>query len=126
MSFLNKLKTIVSKSSGSHSLVLASNSSPPGSKITSNINKFISALNGEKEWECPCGHKFRDSAEWFVCAPALCEVPSCPNKKFYIDGPGRALLEANSGGITMKSVSTSKKKSVSTDRKSEGGAGSRI
>lgn len=126
MSFLSKLKTIVGKSNGSRAVALATQSSKSSSRVTDSINNFISTLNGEKEWECPCGHKFRDSSEWFVCAPALCEVPSCPNKKFYVDGPGRALLEANSAGISMKPAQAASHSGNSVSLKPEGGAGSRI
>eukprot|EP00796_Vickermania_ingenoplastis_P009582 gene9582-6737_t len=97
--FLNKLKSVVSKTAGSKASALTTTSKP--SSFSDNLSKIISSF-GEKEWQCPCGHKFRDSGEWVVGSPALCEVPSCPNKRFYIDGPGRALLEANPGGIAIK------------------------
>lgn len=65
---------------------------------------ITSKLFGEREWQCPCGHKFRAAGEWVACAPIYCEVPSCPNPKYYIDGPGRALLEANPSGVKLTEV----------------------
>lgn len=105
MSFLNKIKTFVGKTAVSNATSLTTTSPKQGLK--ENLSKFITTINtfGEREWQCPCGHKFRDSNEWVVGSPALCEVPSCPNRKYYVNGPGRALLEANPGGINMKPVS---------------------
>lgn len=128
MSFLNKLKTIVTKTGGSKVTAIATTSTRQNPTFTESINKIISSINGEeKEWQCPCGHKFRDSGEWVVGSPALCEVPSCPNKKFYIDGPGRALLEANPGGITMKPAESCVEPPSTCDSKTTSrGIGSRI
>lgn len=46
----------------------------------------------EKEWRCGCGHVFRDSGDWQACEPSRCEAPSCPNPKFFLDGPGKNML----------------------------------
>jgi hypothetical protein len=62
----------------------------------------------EKEWQCPCGFKFKAGGEWVACAPIYCEVPRCPNPKYYVDGPGRALLEANPQGVRLQEVDNSK------------------
>ncbi|CUI15014.1 Hypothetical protein, putative [Bodo saltans] len=62
----------------------------------------------EKEWQCPCGHKFKAGGEWVACAPIHCEAPRCPNPKYYVDGPGRALLEASPQGVRMQEVDHSK------------------
>ncbi|EPY43653.1 hypothetical protein AGDE_00268 [Angomonas deanei] len=80
-------------------------------------------LNDEREWQCPCGHKFRAGGEWTACAPIHCEVPSCPNPKYYIDGPGRALLEANPSGVKLEEVSNNPKLQAPSGK---GGVGSRF
>jgi hypothetical protein len=64
------------------------------------MNK-LSAVFGEeeKEWKCHCGHVFRAAGEWVPTEPCNCEAPGCPNPRYFLDGPGRAMLEArNSGG----------------------------
>lgn len=126
MSLLKKLKTVVAPSIGKRATDITVSQPVKKSNFIKSVNKVISSVNGEpKEWHCPCGHKFWDSGEWMVCAPALCEVPSCPNKRYYIDGPGRALLEANPSGISMKSAASSLQKQE-LKGKTPGGIGSRI
>ena len=46
----------------------------------------------EKEWRCSCGHVFRASGDWEACEPSRCEAPRCPNPKFFLDGPGKNML----------------------------------
>jgi hypothetical protein len=58
----------------------------------------------DKEWKCHCGHVFRAPGEWYPTEPAYCEAPACPNPTFYLDGPGRAMLD--SGDIKGKPLPT--------------------
>ncbi|CCW63550.1 unnamed protein product [Phytomonas sp. EM1] len=108
MSFTERFKTYVSRSVGSavgHSLVASSN--PPAASFSQAYGytkQIMKTVFGEKEWQCPCGHKFRAAGEWIACAPIYCEVPSCPNPKYYIEGPGRALLESNPSGVKLQEV----------------------
>eukprot|EP00758_Cryptobia_borreli_P005588 Tbor_TRINITY_DN4929_c5_g1::TRINITY_DN4929_c5_g1_i4::g.9722::m.9722 len=76
----------------------------PLKTLLKEMNNFANniLLSQEKEWVCPCGHTFRAAGEWIACLPIACEVPSCPNPKYYISGKGRALLEASPGGVRLQ------------------------
>ncbi|SYZ63544.1 hypothetical_protein (plasmid) [Leishmania braziliensis MHOM/BR/75/M2904] len=132
MIFLEKLKMIVGRSAGSRAgkaLTTSAGVAPPRlSEAWSQAKAITNKLFEEREWQCPCGHKFRAAGEWVACAPIYCEVPSCPNPKYYIDGPGRALLEANPSGVKLEEVVNSRG-SVSPQEASfqkPGGVGSRF
>lgn len=109
----DKLKTIVGAKGGqAFGNALATQGGGPNQanfqKLMSQVMTTTSKFFEEKEWQCPCGHKFRAPGEWMACAPVYCEVPTCPNPKFYLDGPGRALLEANPQGVKLQEVDPSK------------------
>lgn len=120
----DKFKTFVARSGAAStqnalSSVLAS-SVPAGQQnsiqgLMSQAVKMGSKLFEEKEWQCPCGHKFRAGGDWVACAPIHCEVPSCPNPKYYVDGPGRALLEANPQGVRLKEVTSNNNNTIGSD-----------
>lgn len=131
MVFIDKLKTIVGRSAGGKvgNALATSNGAPPSfAQALSQAMAMTNKLFEEREWQCPCGHKFRAGGEWVACAPIYCEVPSCPNPKYYIDGPGRALLEANPSGVRLEAVdsSTSLPSSSKNEPKGPGGVGSRF
>lgn len=117
---INSLKSFVSKSmaggAGGSGLTVQNSSLSPsaGGKATgfaslmAEAQKIASTLMQEKEWQCPCGHKFRASGEWIATVPAMCEVPTCPNPKYYLSGAGRALLEANPSGVKLEQVDPSR------------------
>lgn len=92
-------KTIVGKRAGA--LVPTTSNSDAMKNMVSMVQGAAHALLIDKEWVCPCGHKFRASGEWVATVPTMCEVPNCPNPKYYLDGPGRALLEANPQGVKL-------------------------
>ena len=71
------------------------------SQVMTQTSKFFE----EKEWQCPCGHKFRTRRVVGLCS---CRSPNMPHPKFYLDGPGRALLEANPQGVKLQEVDPSK------------------
>ncbi|EPY37083.1 hypothetical protein STCU_00214 [Strigomonas culicis] len=104
----DKLKTFVGQSAGKkvgNALTTASGSPSSSQSLLAKVfAETASKMFEDKEWQCPCGHKFRASGEWIACAPIYCEVPSCPNPKYYISGPGRALLEANPSGVKLEEV----------------------
>eukprot|EP00744_Colponema_vietnamica_P011529 GILI01016219.1.p1 GENE.GILI01016219.1~~GILI01016219.1.p1 ORF type:complete len:141 (+),score=29.48 GILI01016219.1:83-505(+) len=75
--------------------------------LMAEAQKMANSLMQEKEWQCPCGHKFRAHGEWIATVPAMCEVPTCPNPKFYLSGAGRALLEASPQGVRLEQVDPS-------------------
>ncbi|KAG5485045.1 hypothetical protein LSCM1_07125 [Leishmania martiniquensis] len=110
MVFIDKLKTLVSRgvgSRGGNALTCSTGAAPPTfAEAWNQAKAMTNKLFEEREWQCPCGHKFRAAGEWVACAPIYCEVPSCPNPKYYIDGPGRALLEANPSGVRLEEVKT--------------------
>lgn len=132
MVLIDKFKTLVGRNMGSrgvNALTTSGGAAPPTFAEAWNQAKAITnKLFEEREWQCPCGHKFRAGGEWVACAPIYCEVPSCPNPKYYIDGPGRALLEANPSGVKLEEVkgSTSAGGSVPEASKKPGGVGSRF
>ncbi|KAG8344036.1 hypothetical protein ERJ75_001328600 [Trypanosoma vivax] len=104
---LGKIKTIVSRHLGQNtgnSLITSVSAKPSLKEAVNQAVQVTQKLFGEREWQCPCGHKFRASGEWVATLPIYCEVPSCPNPKFYVDGPGRALLEANPSGVRLGEV----------------------
>lgn len=118
--FLQNIKKIVSRttslsssSSSSSSGALSNNNLATTTTTTSSsssteaasaaFNKGITTLKTkvfdtilsefqEKEWRCSCGHVFRASGEWQACEPLSCEAPRCPNPKFFLDGPGKSML----------------------------------
>lgn len=117
----DSFKTFVTKSfssGGGGNSMTVQNSSIATSGNNSRASSFMSlmaeaqkiagSLMQEKEWQCPCGHKFRASGEWVATVPAMCEVPSCPNPKFYLSGAGRALLEASPQGVRLEQVDPSR------------------
>lgn len=63
----------------------------------------------EREWKCPCGHVFRASGHWEPTEPARCEAPGCPNPKFYLDGPGRQMLEDGTAKMQVGGEPSKKK-----------------
>ncbi|KAG5484261.1 hypothetical protein CUR178_07417 [Leishmania enriettii] len=132
MALIDKLKTLFCRSVGSRSgnaLTCSTGAAPPSfAEAWNEAKAMTSKLFEEREWQCPCGHKFRAAGEWVACAPTYCEVPSCPNPKYYIDGPGRALLEANPSGVKLEEVSTSGGSATSPadSGKKTGGVGSRF
>ncbi|GET86593.1 hypothetical protein, conserved [Leishmania tarentolae] len=132
MVFIDKLKTMVNRSVGlraGNALTTSSGAAPPTfSEVWNQAKAMTSKLLEEREWQCPCGHKFRAAGEWVACAPIYCEVPSCPNPKYYIDGPGRALLEANPSGVKLEEVSSTDRgvTSEAYSGKKPGGVGSRF
>lgn len=112
---LDKLKSMVGQKAGAAaSKSLATTTHAPssvggvGAMITSSIDcvkkteafGMLSKLFEEKEWQCPCGHRFRSNDEWLVCEPVYCEVPNCPNPKFYLSGKGAAMIEAGTAKPT--------------------------
>ncbi|KEG10323.1 hypothetical protein DQ04_03881080 [Trypanosoma grayi] len=102
---LDKIKTFVSRQAGQKvgNALTTSSGAPPSLKdALSQAMQMTSKLFDEREWQCPCGHRFRASGEWVATLPIYCEVPSCPNPKYYVDGPGRALLEANPSGVKLQ------------------------
>lgn len=106
---LDKLKTLVGQKTaraGVNALTSQSTASNPSSlqEMFAQAAKMSSKFFEEREWQCPCGHKFRAGGDWVACAPIYCEVPNCPNPKYYVDGPGRALLEANPQGVRLQEV----------------------
>ncbi|RNF27204.1 uncharacterized protein Tco025E_00578 [Trypanosoma conorhini] len=104
---LGKIKTFVSRQAGQKAgnALTTSSGAPPTLKDAFNqALQMTSKLFEEREWQCPCGHKFRASGDWVATLPIYCEVPSCPNPKYYVDGPGRALLEANPSGVKLQEV----------------------
>ncbi|KPA76076.1 hypothetical protein ABB37_08206 [Leptomonas pyrrhocoris] len=132
MVLIDKFKTLVGRNVGSRAgsaLTTSSKAAPPTFVEAWNQAKAMtSKLFEEREWQCPCGHKFRAAGEWVACAPIYCEVPSCPNPKYYIDGPGRALLEANPSGVKLEEVNSSNSSGVTgaSSGKKTGGVGSRF
>lgn len=116
----DKLKTIVARSAANKGQsmmgnALSTQAQQGGQVPQQGFQQFMSQaiqlsqkLFEEKEWQCPCGHKFRAHGEWIACAPIYCEVPNCPNPRYYVDGPGRALLEANPSGVRLEQVDPSK------------------
>ncbi|KAG5506352.1 hypothetical protein JIQ42_07970 [Leishmania sp. Namibia] len=132
MVLIDKLKTLVGRSVVSRSgkaLTCSTGTAPPTfAEAWNQAKAMTNKLFEEREWQCPCGHKFRAAGEWVACAPIYCEVPSCPNPKYYIDGPGRALLEANPSGVKLEEVSTSGVSAAShaDSAKKTGGVGSRF
>lgn len=130
MVFLDNLKTFVGRSAGNkaaNALQTNVSGAPPPSfaQAFNQAAALASKMFEEREWQCPCGHKFRAPGEWVACAPIYCEVPSCPNPKYYIDGPGRALLEANPSGVKLEQV-TDGKASTGAGKKGPAGVGSRF
>jgi hypothetical protein len=126
----DKLKTIVGRTGAAQGNALIQNAMsksgssgmmvPGGGSASSGMPASLQQLMNqavqlggklfeETEWQCPCGHKFRAGGEWIACAPIHCEVPNCPNPKYYVDGPGRALLEANPQGVRLQEVRNSKR-----------------
>ena len=113
-SLLQNIKKIVTRasstSSSSSSSAAVSTQVQNNLSTTSNNNENESAFNKgittlktkvfdtilsefqEKEWRCSCGHVFRASGEWQACEPSRCEAPRCPNPKFFLDGPGKQML----------------------------------
>jgi hypothetical protein len=132
MVLIDKLKTIVGRNVGSragNALTTSIGAAPPTFAAAWNQAKAMtSKFFEEREWQCPCGHKFRAAGEWVACAPIYCEVPSCPNPKYYIDGPGRALLEANPSGVKLEEVNSSSSPGNAglSSGKKTGGVGSRF
>lgn len=132
MVLIDKFKTLVGRNAGSRAGNALTTSvgaaAPTFAEAWNHAKAMTSKLFEEREWQCPCGHKFRAAGEWVACAPIYCEVPSCPNPKYYVDGPGRALLEANPSGVKLEEVKNSGNSSsagTSTGKKS-GGVGSRF
>lgn len=128
-----RLKTVVSKTvlskgsavaTGGSSSVVVSSGASGGSfmSVIQEASRLANSIFEEKEWQCPCGHKFRASGEWVATMPAMCEVPTCPNPKYYLQGEGRALLEANPDGVRLEQVDNSKVLSEG-DKKVSGGGG---
>ncbi|AAZ13234.1 uncharacterized protein TEOVI_000093400 [Trypanosoma equiperdum] len=113
---LDKIKTIVTRhASQSVSKALTTANNRPSLKdAVSQAAQMTAKLLGEREWQCPCGHKFRASGEWVATLPVYCEVPSCPNPKYYVDGPGRALLEANPSGVRLGEVKAEGKPTIAS------------
>ncbi len=102
------IKTVVSRASGStgaaESGALVASSA--GSGVKGAVQKAMEIAGfAEREWKCHCGHIFRAEGEWYPTEPCYCEAPGCPNPTFYLDGPGRAMLEG-------KTASTSDTKSI--------------
>lgn len=133
MVLIDKLKTMVGRNMGAragNALTTSSGAAAPSFAEAWNQAKALtSKLFEEREWQCPCGHKFRAAGEWVACAPIYCEVPSCPNPKYYIDGPGRALLEANPSGVKLEEVNSSTggaSEARGGSAKKPGGVGSRF
>lgn len=126
MVLVDKLKTFVGRSASGaigNALTTSPGQAPPS--FAQAVNQAIAMttkLFEEREWQCPCGHKFRAAGEWVACAPIYCEVPSCPNPKYYIDGPGRALLEANPSGVKLSEV-TDGQQTPGTPGKTKGPGG---
>ena len=114
---LGKLKSFVGRQAagGASALVPASSSSSSSpqtvSQAVAQAGQLVKKIFGdeEKEWKCPCGHIFRASGDWVACAAVYCEVPSCPNPKYYLEGAGRALLEANPQGVKLEQVKPASK-----------------
>ena len=109
MVFGKLFKTVVSRATGAQAatgtgLVAAESATDLKAAMSKAMN--LAGL-GEKEWKCHCGHVFRAAGEWYPTEPAYCEAPACPNPTFYLDGPGRAMLESGKMG-----ASTSDSKSV--------------
>lgn len=130
MVFLDGLKTFIGRAAGNkagNALQTSVSGAPPPSlaQAFNEAAKMASKMFEEREWQCPCGHKFRASGEWVACAAVYCEAPSCPNPTFYLDGPGRALLEANPAGVKLQEV-TDGKTSSSNAKKGPGGVGGRF
>lgn len=131
-----RLKTVVAKSvlskgsaaaAGGSSSVVVSNASGAGGtsfmSVIQEASRIANSIFEEKEWQCPCGHKFRASGEWVATVPAMCEVPTCPNPKFYLEEKGRALLEANPNGVRLEQVDNSKALPEGDKKVSSGGCG---
>ena len=105
-SWSSVLKTVVGKATGKaggNDSLVASAGSGGGAKTgaagaLASIKTQMEAMFEEKEWTCHCGHKFKAAGEWYPTEPASCEAPGCPNPSYYIDGPGRAMLEAGGCG----------------------------
>jgi hypothetical protein len=110
----NFIKTVVSRSgktggAGAGSLVTTSGGAGVELKKALVTAMGMAGLS-EKEWKCHCGHVFRAAGEWYPTEPSYCEAPGCPNPTFYLDGPGRAMLESGKGNAA-----------ATTDTKSVGG-----
>ncbi|CCW71348.1 unnamed protein product [Phytomonas sp. Hart1] len=129
MSFTDRLKTYVSRSVGGavgNSLITSAKTPEASfSHAFGQTKQLVNTLFVQKEWQCPCGHKFRAAGEWVACAPIYCEVPSCPNPKYYIDGPGRILLESNPSGIRLEEVKN-RLEPTNSDTKQPKGVASRF
>lgn len=127
---LNQIKTMVSRSAGKsagNALTTSTGGPPPSfAQALNQAMQMTSKFFEEREWQCPCGHKFRAGGEWVACAPIYCEVPSCPNPKYYIDGPGRALLEANPSGVKLEEVKSDGQIPASSGKTKPAGVGSRF
>lgn len=126
----DSLKTFVARSAGNkvgNALTTSTGAAAPSlSNVFNHARELANKLLEEKEWQCPCGHKFRASGEWVACAAIYCEVPSCPNPKYYIDGPGRALLEANPSGVKLQQITPGNVQKSASSPKSPVGVGSRF
>jgi hypothetical protein len=107
----NLIKSVVGRkgtSAAGGALVSTTSSASEGVKKA--MSSAMAAMGlAERDWTCQCGHKFRAEGEWYPTEPSYCEAPGCPNPTFYLDGPGRAMLEGKSSGAK------------STDTKSIGG-----
>jgi hypothetical protein len=102
MSGIGKLiKSVVGRKGAGSSGALVSTSSSATDGVKNAVTNAMSAIGlGEREWNCQCGHKFRAEGEWYPTEPCYCEAPGCPNPTFYLDGPGRAMLEGKSAKST--------------------------
>ncbi len=107
MSQFSGLKSFVSKFSGkaksaAESSLVSSSTTKSSSTGSDNVlMQFVAKVNSKlesyepvKEWKCWCGHVFKAPGEWYPTEPAMCEAPGCPNPKFFLSGPGRAMLAA--------------------------------
>jgi hypothetical protein len=81
------------------------------------MNASMQAQGGggaEVELECWCGHKFRVPAwqkdSWVPTFATACQVPTCPNPKFFIEGEGKRMLDEGKGGTPLKSTPVPPKK----------------
>jgi len=112
--FLQNIKKIVTRAASSSNNASSASSSAVSTQIQGGLsntnssnesafNKGITTLKTkvfdtilsefqEKEWRCSCGHVFRASGDWEACEPSRCEAPRCPNPKFFLDGPGKNML----------------------------------
>lgn len=107
---LGVIKSVVSRVSGKGASGGANSLVAAGSSATSKVSDLMATVHNqltdaEREWTCHCGHKFIAAGEWYPTEPSYCEAPGCPNPTFYLDGPGRALLEG--GSMKAKSDSQS-------------------